>query len=77
MAASGVLEILLSPEIWGALTTIIVVFIKSKHGRKVIITTKDDKIIQAEGLTKEELEPILKEAKNLATIDPNKKNSDK
>ena len=72
MASSGILEIILSPAMWGALATIVVMFIKSKHGRKIIITTKDDKTIHAEGLTKEELEPILKEAKNLAAIDPNK-----
>jgi len=72
MAASGVLEIILSPAMWNALATVVVMFIKSKHGRKVIITTKDNKIIHAEGLTKEELEPILKEAKSLAAIDPKK-----
>ena len=71
VASSGVLEIILSPAMWGALATVVVMFIKTKHGRKVIITTKDNKIIQAEGLTKEELEPILKEAKNIAAIDPN------
>lgn len=49
-----------------------IIALLDKHGRKIIITTKDDKIIHAEGLTKEELEPILKEAKNLAAIDPNK-----
>ena len=76
MAASGIIEILLSPAMWGALATIIVVFIKVKHGREVIITTKNDKIIHAKGLTKEEIEPILKEAKNLAAIDTNKKDSD-
>lgn len=69
MAASSILEIILSPAMWGALATVIVVFIKAKYGREVTITTKDDKIIHAKGLTKEEIEPILKEAKNLAAID--------
>ena len=72
MAASGIIEIILSPAMWGSLATIVVMFIKAKHGRQVIITTKDNKIIHAKGLTKEELEPILKEAKNLAAIDTGK-----
>ena len=54
---------------WSALATIVVMFIKAKYGRKVLITTKDNKVIHAEGLTKEELDPILKEEKNVATID--------
>ncbi len=58
----------------GSLATIIVMFIKAKHGRKVVITTKDNKVIHAEGLTKEELEPILQEAKNLTAIDTGKNN---
>ena len=74
MASSGILEIILSPAMWGSLATIVVMFIKAKHGRKVVITTKDNKVIHAEGLTKEELEPILKEAKNLAAIDTGKDN---
>lgn len=76
MASSGVIEIILSPEIWGTLTVIIVAYIKAKHGREVIITTKDNKIIHAKGLTKEEVEPILKEAKNIAAIDTNKEDGD-
>ena len=71
MNSSGVLEVILNPAMWGALATIVVMFIKSKHGRKVIITTKDNNVIQAEGLTKEELEKILKRAKNISAIDPN------
>ncbi len=74
MASSEILEIILSPAMWGSLATIVVMFIKAKHGRKVVITTKDNKVIHAEGLTKEELEPILKEAKNLAAIDTGKDN---
>jgi len=72
MASSSIIEIILSPAMWGALAITIVVFIKAKHGRGVIITTKDNKIIHAKGFTKEEIEPILKEAKNLAAIDTNK-----
>jgi len=76
MAAGGVLEIILSPAMWGALATIVVAFIKYKNGREVIITTKDNEVIHAKGLTKEEIEPILKEAKSLAAIDTNKSSGD-
>lgn len=69
MASSEVLEIVLSPAMWGALATILVVFIKAGHGRKITITTKNNDIVQAEGLTKKELESILKQAKNLVAVD--------
>jgi hypothetical protein len=69
VAASEVIEVLLSPYIWGALSTIIVAFLKYRNSRKVIITTKDGQIIQAEGLNQEELEGILKHAKSLALIE--------
>lgn len=76
MASSGVLELILSPAMWGALAVIIVAFIKAKHGREIVITTKDNKIIHAKGLTKEEVEPLLKEAKILTAIDTNKEDED-
>ena len=72
MAASSVIEILQSAIMWGALATVIVTFLKSKNDRKVIITTKDNKIIHAEGINSKELEEILKQSKNLAAIDTNK-----
>ena len=68
-ASSGVVEVLTSAAMWGALATIAVAFIRSKSGRKVTITTRDEKIIHAEGLTAKELESILKQAKNIAAID--------
>jgi hypothetical protein len=69
MAAPGVIEVLLSPYIWGALSTVIVAFLKYRNSRKVIITTVDGQIIHAEGLNQEELEIILKRAKSLALIE--------
>lgn len=74
MAASGVIEVLQSPAMWGALATIVVTFIKSRNGRKVMITTKDNEVIQAEGLSSKELEQILIRSKSLVAIDPNKDN---
>ncbi len=72
MAASGVIEVLQSPAMWGALAAVVVAFIKSRNGRKVIITTKDKEVIQAEGLNSKELQEILKRTKSLAAIDSNK-----
>ena len=68
---------ILSPAMWGALAIIVAVFINAKHGRKVTITTKDNRVIHAEGLTKEELELILKETKNLTLIDTGKDSEEK
>lgn len=76
MAASGVIEVLQSTAMWGALATIVVTFIKSRNGRKVIITTRDNEIIHAEGLNPNELEEILKRSKNLSAIDPSKESGE-
>ncbi len=69
MASSGVIEILQSAAMWGGLASVIIAYLKVSHGRKVIITTKDDKVIQAEGLTHKELEQMLQYAKNLTAIE--------
>lgn len=69
MAASGVIEVLLSPYLWAALSTIIVAFLKYRNSRKVIITTIDGDIIHADGINQEELERLLKRAKSLALIE--------
>ena len=69
MAASEVIEVLLSPYMWGALSAIIVAFLKYRNSRKVIITTIDGDIIHAEGLNQEELGQLLKRAKSLALIE--------
>lgn len=69
MASSGVVEILLSPYTWGALSTVIVAFLKYRNSRKVIIQTKDGQIIHAEGLNHEELKSILERAGRLTLIE--------
>jgi hypothetical protein len=69
MASSAVIEILLSPYMWGALPTVIVAFLKYRNSRKVIITTRDGQIIQAEGLNSEELKHLLKQAESVAVIE--------
>nr|WP_295942958.1 hypothetical protein [uncultured Acidovorax sp.] len=75
MASSGVLEILQavgSAAMWGALATVVVAFINSRRGRKVIITTKENTVVHVEGLSMAELERVLEHAKNLTAIDPGK-----
>jgi hypothetical protein len=72
MASSGVIEILQSAAMWGALAMVVVAFIKSRRGRKVIITTKDNTVVHAEGLSPKELEDVLIHAKNLTAIEPDK-----
>lgn len=69
MASSGVVEVLTSPAVWGALATVIVAYINSKNSRKVIITLPQNTIVHAEGLSREELELVLKQAKSLAAIE--------
>lgn len=79
MASSGVVEIIQAigaTSMWAGLAAVLVAFIKGHTGRKVIITTKDNTIIHAEGLTSAELERILEVAANVAVIDMGKSESD-
>ena len=69
MAASGVVEVLQTAAMWGSLASVIIAFLKYRHSRKVIITTKENEIIHAEGLTHKELESILTRAKSLTAIE--------
>lgn len=72
MASSGVIEIMQAvgaASVWASLAAVLVAFIKSRASRKVIITTKDNTVIHAEGLTAKELERILGMAASVAVID--------
>ena len=73
MGASGVIELLQSAALWGALAAVIVQFIKSRRSRKVIITTKDQTVVHAEGLSPKELEDVLTQAKSLTAIETEKR----
>ena len=70
--ASGVVEILRSPAMWAALSTVIVAYLKYKNSRKVMITTKDNKVVHAEGLNEKELAEILEYSKEFTAFDPDK-----
>ncbi|MGL6486940.1 effector-associated constant component EACC1 [Aeromonas hydrophila] len=72
MASSGVIEIVQAigaASMWAGLAAVLVAFIKSRSSRKVIVTTKDNTTIHAEGLTASELERILAIAASIAVID--------
>lgn len=74
MASSDVIEVVLNLDAWGALATVIIAFIGARHGRRVMITTKDHKIIHADGLTSKDLENVLKNAMSISAFDPKKAN---
>ncbi|WP_152989123.1 effector-associated constant component EACC1 [Pseudomonas citronellolis] len=76
MASSMVLTVyglLKTAAPWAALATVLVAWIKSRSTRKIIITTKDNQTIHAEGLSTKEIEQILEIAINLSVIDTNNK----
>lgn len=75
MASSGILEVALNPSSWVSIAAVLISFIKARHGRRVMITTKDKDVIHAEGLTSKELEKILEKAEWVTAIDPNKSNN--
>jgi hypothetical protein len=69
MASSGVIEVIANPYIWVSLASVIIAFIKAKNSREVMITTKDNKIIQAKGLDAKQLQIVLQQAKDIKAID--------
>ena len=75
MASSETLELVQvvgNAAFWASLATVVVAFINSRRGRKIIITTKEGTVVHAEGLSPSELETVLERARNLTAIDPNK-----
>lgn len=76
MASATTIELVLSTAMWGALSAVLIAFIKAHFGRKVMITTKENGTIHAEGLTSKELEKVLQQAKNITAIDITKTDSE-
>lgn len=68
-AAGEWVEVAKSTAVFGSLAAVVVAFLKHRHGRKVIITTKDNTVVHAEGLTHKELEKVLELASNVTAID--------
>ena len=79
VASGGTLEIIQAVgnvAMWGSLATVLVTYIKSRRGRKVIVTTKDGAVVHAEGLSESELNALLDKAKTLTLFDPTKSKKD-
>tara|TARA_R110002073_G_scaffold278790_1_gene442550 strand:+ start:2230 stop:2586 length:357 start_codon:yes stop_codon:yes gene_type:complete len=53
-----------------SIAAIIVQWLKNRGSRKIIIQTKDDQVVHAEGLSIEELEKTLEVAKSISAIQP-------
>tara|TARA_R110001583_G_scaffold194100_1_gene364275 strand:+ start:12645 stop:12992 length:348 start_codon:yes stop_codon:yes gene_type:complete len=69
MASSSTIDVIMNGAFWVSLAGVLVAFIKSRAGRKVIITTKENTVIHAEGLTREELTQVLQTAKTIMAAD--------
>lgn len=75
MNAGEMLEIVKTvgdAALWPSLATVIVAFIGARKSRKVMITTKDNKVFHAEGYSVEEISQILHEARSITAIDTKK-----
>ena len=66
--ASPVIEITQAVP-WAAGAAVLVAWLRGRASRKIIVTTKDDTVVHAEGLSVEEFEKILPHAKNVSAID--------
>ncbi len=66
-----VLSALSDASPWGALAIVLVTWINSKTKRSVIITTKDNEVINfhAQGYSPKEVESLLKKSKNISVVD--------
>lgn len=78
MASSEVLEIIKdlgSATIWPSVAVVIIAYMNRSRTRKVIITTKDNQVVHAEGMTQKELEAVLEIAVNISAIETAPKDS--
>lgn len=74
MSSSGIIEVALNASAWVSIASVLIAFIKARHGRKVMITTEENQVIHAEGLTPKELEKVLEKADWVVAIDPDRSN---
>lgn len=75
VASSGIIEVALNAGVWVSVAAVLRAFISAQHGRKIMITTKDNTVLDIENLTQKELENILEKTEWLAAIDTDKKDS--
>jgi hypothetical protein len=55
-----------------SLATVLVAWIHGRASRKIIVTTKDEKVIHIEGYSVEQFEKILADAREVSVIDTQK-----
>lgn len=80
MNAGDTIELLaFGSTVVGAFATVIVKWLKACSSRKVIVTTKENEVVHVIGYSADDVEKILKAARNLAAIDtePKSKNRKK
>jgi len=70
MNASGdIVQIIVQAIPWTAIATVLCTWRQARASRKIIVTTKDNKVVQTEGYTVKEFEQILAHTKEMAVID--------
>lgn len=79
MASGGTLKIVKAvvenKDFWLALAGVLIAYVHASHDRKVIVTScRGDvvQVVQAEGLTKEELLSVLQQAQSITAFDVSK-----
>lgn len=73
--AGEILEIIKTvgnTALWPSLATVVVAFIRARKSRKIIIQTKDNQILHAEGFSVEEISKLLENARDITVIDTSK-----
>lgn len=71
-ASSEVLEIIKvlgSATFWPSVAAVIIAYLNRSRTRKVIITTAENQVVHAEGMTQKELEAVLEKAANITAIE--------
>jgi hypothetical protein len=58
-----------APAFYSALATVICAFLRNRRSRKVIITTRENTVIHAEGLSQSDLERVIAQTKSMMAIE--------
>lgn len=74
MNASGdILQFLGHVIPWASVASVLVAWVRARASRKIIVTTKGNKVIHTEGYSVEQFEQILSDATEVAVIDTNRR----
>jgi hypothetical protein len=73
MNASGdVLQFVGHVVPWASIASVLVAWLRARASRKIIVTTKGNKVVRIEGYSVEEFQQILADAREIAVIDTKK-----